>query len=322
MIKLACPNCTKQLAVEDSTAGSVCKCPACASKFRVPDAPPKSERNSASKSRATDSKRSSGRESGVVKGEPVADSTGSAARKPRSPRDSEARSGGSSRNGSNGVALDRLEVVAEDDGPRRRPSRRRDEPEPTPSWLPVVAAVGAVTGCALLGLAFFFKFAAIALFVIGLPAALMGRKWQMLGVLGVTYVLSGAGLFVLHNTLLRQVDGPPPDNATARVIDSHCEALLRDRNKKDAGSWIGVERPSDTTIVRGLRSLVKGAYDAGAYKVWLTNFDRLDEVGNPIPNMVVELPDEEGARKHVLEWYQLHNRKRVPGTKYLYVDWD
>jgi hypothetical protein len=316
MIKLACPNCTKQLAVEDSTAGSVCKCPACASKFRVPDAPPKSERNSASKSRATDSKRSSGRESGVAKGEPVADSTGSAARKPRSPRDSDAR------NGSNGIVLDRLEVVSEDDEPRRRPSRRRDEPEPTPAWVPVVAAVGVVTGCGLLGLAFFFKFAAIALIVLGLPAALLGRKWQLVGVVGAAYLVSGAGLFVLHNTLLRQVDGPPPDNATAKVIDSHCEALLSDRGKKDAGSWVGVERPNEKTIVRELRRLVKGAYDAGAQRVWLTNFERLDEVGNPIPNMVVVLPDDEGARQQVLAWYQLNNRKRVPGNKYLYVDWD
>src|SRR5579883_109775 len=106
MIKLACPSCTKQLAVEDSTAGSVCKCPACASKFRVPEAP-KPERNSGAKSRATDSKRSSGRDSDVRKGEAITDKTASGARKPRSPRDSDARTGGSSRNGSNGVVLDR-----------------------------------------------------------------------------------------------------------------------------------------------------------------------------------------------------------------------
>lgn len=329
MIKLACPNCAKQLAVEDSTAGSVCKCPACASKFRVPEAA-KPEREAATKSRPTDSKRAGGRDSGAGQ---VSEKSSSSPGKARSPRDSATGSGnrssrsasagpaGSKAGGSNGITLDKLEVVDEEEALPRQP-RKRSRPEPTPTWVYIVSAVGGVLGCGLLGLAFFFKAFAISMIVIGLPVSLLSRKWQLLGAVGVGYLLSGAGLYVLHNSLFQRVDGPPPENATARGIDSHCELLLKDPNKKEAKFWVGMETPSDTSVIKGLRALIKGAYDSGSPKVWLTNTDRKDESGQAIPNMIVVLPDDDRAREHVLSWYQSVRHKRVAGEKYLYVEWD
>jgi hypothetical protein len=319
MIKLACPNCTKQLAVEDSTAGSVCKCPACASKFRVPEAA-KEQRAAVTKSRPPGAKRSGGRDSDIDRVEPAPEKSSGTTRPGRSPRDSSAVRPG---NGSNGIVLDRLEVVDdEDDQPRRKTGRKTGRREPTPTWVYVTASAAGVLLCAMLAAAIYFKYVAIAMIVIGLPASLLSRKWHLLGAVGVAYLLSGAGLFLLHNSLLRTVDGPPPAGASAQVIDSHCATLLTDPYKKDASSWVGVEKPTDSSQIRGLRALVKDAYDAGAPKVWVTNLDRKDEVKNPIPNLIVVLPDDDDTRQRVLAWYRTVSRKRLPGDRYLYVDWD
>jgi hypothetical protein len=304
MIRLACPSCAKKLAVEDSTAGSVCKCPACANKFRVPQteaaapAPTASGRSSAAKkSSASDSA-----------------SRGSGSRREKAAVEA----------ASNGQLLDELELVDEDDTPAPRRKTKKSRSKQAPQWIFITAAAAGAVLCALLIVAFFSKAIAIGLIVVGLPASLMGRKWQLIGAVGVAYLLTGAGFFVLHSTLWKPMEGPPPEGATAQEVDSHCETLLK-RGKTDASGWVGVEKRSDSSLIKGLRAVIRDAYDSGAKDVWLANLHKVDATGLPSPDLIVVLPPDDTTREHVLNWYQrisAGKRTSVPGERYIYVAWD
>jgi hypothetical protein len=300
MIRLACPSCSKKLAVEDSSAGSVCKCPSCANKFRVPDA-----------------------------AAPVATPARASAVKSGAPRDSAGRSSATGstkpppKKTANGVVLDQLEVI--DDEPDVRPRRRAKLAAPErPQWVLVTAIAAAVLLCALAVGAIFTKYVAIALIVVGLPASLLSRRQRLIGGVGVGYLLTGAAFFLLHATVLKQLEGPPPRGASPQAVDVHCATLLKAFDKIDASSWVGLEKSSDTSLKRGLRVLVKGAYDYGASEVWLMN-RKEDTVGLFTADLVVVLPDDEQSRQHVMQWYQRNTvgkRAPVAGEKYLYVPWD
>jgi hypothetical protein len=310
MIRLACPNCDKKLAVEDASAGTICKCPTCASKFRVPDAAPAPPAPVSARSAAP--KRSSAQDSAS------------------SQRDSAGRSSAARRAKSapapktNGIVLDQLETVDDEEEvrPRRKSKSRRREP--TPSWVYMTTALAGMAFCGLLIAAFFFKLAAISLIVIGLPFSLLGRRWRQLGIIGVTYLLSGAGLFIVHNgSWLKPLEGPPAEGATAQEVDTHCARLLKGSGELDASSWVGAEKPTDSSQIRGLRGLVEEAYKAGAAKVCVANPDRVDNTGLPFPDLIVVLPDDD-KKKEVIAWYRrISAGKRVPapGEKYLYIDY-
>jgi hypothetical protein len=303
MIRLACPNCSKKLAVDDGSAGTICKCPACNTKFRVPAA---AAPEPASVSRAP-----------AKRPAPAAPAP--------SPRDSTTR--GQSQSGRrNPPANGRSDDGADEaEGRAARPRRKAAKAGPTPQWVYVAAAAAGVVLCALAAFAIFFKYVWVPLVVIGLPAALLSRKWRLLGGVGVAYLLTGAGFLLLHNTVLKVPSGKPPKGASAQVVDAHCGGLLKDRDKVEAGAWVSVEKPNEPALIRALRVQIKDAYKAGAEKVWLCNIDKKDLAGLPSPDMVVVLPDEESTREHVLAWYQraaAGKRAPVAGNKYVYVPWD
>jgi uncharacterized Zn finger protein (UPF0148 family) len=298
MIRLACPSCSKKLAVEDASAGTICKCPTCDNKFRVPDKV-------------------------APEPEPVPATTGISATKRSSSRDSNAQGSGSRRDKSkaapqtNGVLLDQLEVVDDEVPVRRKSSRRR---APTPTWVNVVAAGAAILWCALLPCAYLFKAVSIVLIVIGLPVSLMSRKWHLFGIVGLSYLMAGAGFFVLHN-LYGPNEGPPPEGATAAMVDAHCARLLRSSSKVEAGSWIGVEKNTDSSWIQNLRALIREAYANDAAKVWIVNPTRVDSTGVIYPDLIVVLPDDDKERDKILAWYKTVPRKTVPGDKYLYIEY-
>jgi hypothetical protein len=301
MIRLACPSCSKKLAVEDSSAGSVCKCPACANKFRVPEGQASPPAPAAPTQPAAPKKAS------------VRDSAGrsSAARRARSQTQA------------NGEVLDQLELVDDDVEVRpRRNAKKGKRQQPQPPWVYVVAGIPL---CGLAVAAIFFKYLAIGLIAIGLPASLLSRKWKLIGTVGVAYLLTGAGFYMLHRTLWALPEGPPPKGASAQVVDAYCAKLLKDPDKIDAGSWVGVGKPTDSSLIRALRVLIKDAYNAGAPEVWLTNVQKVDPTGLPSPDLVVALPSDEVALKRVLAWYRVVSTGKqpiAPGEKYLYVAWD
>jgi hypothetical protein len=222
------------------------------------------------------------------------------------------------------VVLDQLETVDdEDDAPRRRRGKRGAA---TPQWVYTVSALGGVFLFGLVGAAIFFKSVAIALIVIGLPVALMSRKWYLFGGVGAAYLLSGALLFFLHNNMIiGHLEGRPPEGATARAVDSHCARLLRGSPDIDGLSWVGNETPNDTSQVRAIRGLIEGAYRAGATKVCVANPEKVDSAGLPLPDLVVVLPEDEKAKTSVLKWYRVitTGKRAVPeaGDKYLYLDY-
>jgi hypothetical protein len=312
MIRLSCPSCSKKLAVDDASAGTVFMCPACNNKFRVPATstdstpePPPSSRGSAKRSSA----------GGVAS--PARDSARSSAA--RGARTAPAVA-------ANGKSLDQLEVIDDDDAPRSRRGARRSGPEPTPQWVYITAGVAGVSLGGLVVGAFFSSVVTILLIVIGLPTSLLSRKWPLLGRVGIAYLLAGACIFMMSRTsLFQRPEGPPPRGASARAVDAHCAALLKDKGKVEAGAWVSVERPGDTALIKGLRNLITDAYKAGAQKLWLTNLQKLDPAGLPSPDLVVVLPDDEGARNRVVSWYvtaMVGKQVPMPGDKYLYVPWD
>jgi hypothetical protein len=317
VIRLACPSCSQKLAVEDASAGTVCKCPACDSKFRVPDVEP-TPASVAPSPRSQPTKRSANRDSsgGQREAGSRTSATGSGAGS-GSRRDKNAAAGA--------VMLDELEVVNDETEVVVRRKTKKARREPTPQWVYLASAVGGVLLCGLVAAGFYYKYVAIALIVIGLPVSLMSRKWYLFGGVGVGYLLSGAILFLLHNSVLKHLEGPPPKGSTAQMVDAHCSKLLRDSREYDASSWIGAEKPTDSTSTRNMRNLIQGAYKAGAAKVCVANTQRVDSVGLPFPDLIVVLPDDETAKDRVLAWYKrLSTFKRdvpVAGEKYLYVDY-
>jgi hypothetical protein len=312
VIRLACPSCSKKLAVEDGSAGTVCKCPACNNKFRVPAAPAAAvARQAQPASTRIPDKRPGGGSS------PSARDSG---------RNSGARAGKSSKPASvNGRAVDELEVVDEPQEVQPRQKSRKNGRGQTPRWVNVTAAVAGGVLFVLAIAAFFFQYVWIGLTVIGLPASLLGRKWRMLGLVGVAYLLTGASFLLMHKYVLKPVEGPPPPGASAQAVDRHCVNLLKDRDKVEAGSWVSVEKPNEPSLIRGLRVLIKDAYSAGATQVWLTNPDKKDPAGLPAPDMVVVLPDDDTARARVIAWYKratVGKHAPTPGDQYVYVPWD
>jgi hypothetical protein len=169
----------------------------------------------------------------------------------------------------------------------------------------------------------FGKFVALGVAIVGLPLALLSRKWFACGAVGAVYLLSGAGLFVLYNSqLFGPLKGPPPSGATPQELDIYCEKLLKISDRIEAREFIGVARPSESSMTREMRELVEGAYKAGAKEVCLVNLQETDEAGVPIPDMVVILPAEDDIREKVLAWYRREaHAKRVAGKKFLYVDY-
>jgi len=303
VIRLACPSCSKKLAVEDSSAGSVCKCPSCANKFRVPDAAPSPEPPAPT-------------QAAVARKATFRDSAGRSS--------SSGRPKSSSRSSSNGKVLDQLEVIGDDPNYRPRRNTKKGLWNGQPQWVQISSVVAGILLCGFLVVAIFSKYLAIALIVVGLPGSLLSRKWRPIGIVGVAYLLTGASFFLLHATLLKRVEGPPARGATAREVDLHCTALLRASDKVDGSSWVGVERPNDSQLKRGLRTIIKGAYEAGAVEVYLMNRNE-DSAGLLTADLVVVLPEAEDVREHVLSWYQhvsAGKRAAAPGDKYLYVSWD
>jgi hypothetical protein len=301
------------LAVDDASAGTVFMCPACQNKFRVPAAstgstptpePPASSRGSGRRSSAggaTASARDSARGSGRgVKSAPAP--------------------------AANGQALDQLEVIDDDLGQRPRRGQRQG-PDGTPQWVYITAGVAGVALGGLVVGAFFSSVVTVLLIVVGLPTSLLSRKWPVLGRVGIAYLLAGAGILLLSRTtgLFQRPEGPPPHNASARGVDAHCTALLKDKSKVEAGAWVSVERPGESSLIRSLRQLIADAYKAGATKVWLTNLQKVDPSGLPSPDMVVVLPDDDMNKSRVVSWYvnsTVGKQAPAPGDKYLYVPWD
>jgi hypothetical protein len=313
MIRLACPSCAQKLAVEDASAGTVCKCPACDSKFRVPEAVEKDPVPSTS-SRSQPPKRSSTRDSAPGQRDSAARNSGTGSGTRSGSRRDKAASAG-------GVGLDELEELDDDEIPLRRKTRKRRRE--TPGWVYTASAVGGVVLFGLVAAAIFFKPVAIVLIVIGLPIALLSRKWYLFGGVGAAYLLSGAILFLLHNTLLKPLQGPPPEGATAQVVDDYCARLLKASRELEADTWVEGEKPS--AQVRGISALVQGAYKAGAVRVCVANPERTDDTGLPFPDLVVVLPSDNYERARVIAWYKAISigKRKVsePGEKYLYVDY-
>ncbi len=225
----------------------------------------------------------------------------------------------------NGRGVDELEVVDEVDERPRPKKSRKSGPAATPQWVKVATWVGGGLLFVLAVLAIFFQYVWIAMAVIGLPTSLLSRKWRLLGAVGVAYLLTGAGFLLLHKYVLQPVEGAPALGASAQEVDRHCAALLKDSEKVEAGSWVSVEKPSDTALIRSLRVLIKDAYRAGATQVWLTNLHKKDSAGLPTPDMVVVLPEDDASREHVIAWYKsatVGKKAPVPGEQYIYVPWD
>jgi hypothetical protein len=224
-----------------------------------------------------------------------------------------------------GVVLDELETVDDEDEGRvrRKKGKRRAA---TPQWVYTVSALGGVLLFGLVGAAIFFKWMTIVLIVIGLPTALMSRKWYVFGGVGAAYLMSGALLFFLHNNMIiGHLEGRPPEGASAAAVDTHCARLLRGSPDIDGLSWVGNETPNDTSQRRAIRGLIEGAYRAGATKVCVANPAKVDSTGLPLPDLVVVLPDDEKAKTNVLRWYKVITigKRSVPeaGDKYLYLDY-